>query len=392
MESDKIYKIILTVLAGEETQEEHEQLSAWLNESEENRREYSQIERLYQLSSSSSSKKVSSYYDVEQAWKFVKGQTIDKRKSFIFRKWISYAAMLTLLLTAGMFYLYKQQLHSLSSQVNLEQLKEPILLLDNGETISLDKDTFSIENEHIIIHKKAKVLSYVPQEKEEQNIKTDRKNRLVIPKGKTYELKLSDGTHVWLNSESELIYPTNFTGNTREVILRGEAFFDVAKDASKPFIVANNQMKIKVLGTSFNVSGYVSERLQNVTLVNGSVQVQIDNDSAFRISPSEQFSYDKEKQTTSIQVVNTDLYTAWTEGKYIFKDTRLEDILSKLQRWYDFEIIYLQEELKNRRFSIVINREDNLKDVLEVISFTSNVKLVQENNIIKVKYLEKGGE
>lgn len=392
MESDKIYKIILIVLAGEETQEEHEQLSAWLNESEENRREYSQIERLYQLSSSSSSKKVSSYYDVEQVWKFVKGQTIDKRKSFIFRKWISYAAMLTLLLTAGMFYLYKQQLYSLSSQVNLEQLKEPILLLDNGETISLDKDTFSIENEHTIIHKKAKVLSYVPQEKEEQNIKTDRKNRLVIPKGKTYELKLSDGTHVWLNSESELIYPTNFTGNTREVILRGEAFFDVAKDASKPFIVENNQMKIKVLGTSFNVSGYVSERLQNVTLVNGSVQVQIDNDSAFRISPSEQFSYDKEKQTTSIQVVNTDLYTAWTEGKYIFKDTRLEDILSKLQRWYDFEIIYLQEELKNRRFSIVINREDNLKDVLEVISFTSNVKLVQENNIIKVKYLEKGGE
>ena len=392
MESSQIYKIILTVLAGEETQEEHEQLSAWLNESEENRREYSQIERLYQLSSSSSSKKVSSYYDVEQAWKFVKGQTIDKRKSFIFRKWISYAAMLTLLLTAGMFYLYKQQLYSLSSQVNLEQLKEPILLLDNGETISLDKDTFSIENEHTIIHKKAKVLSYVPQEKEEQNIKTDRKNRLVIPKGKTYELKLSDGTHVWLNSESELIYPTNFTGNTREVILRGEAFFDVAKDASKPFIVENNQMKIKVLGTSFNVSGYVSERLQNVTLVNGSVQVQIDNDSAFRISPSEQFSYDKEKQTTSIQVVNTDLYTAWTEGKYIFKDTRLEDILSKLQRWYDFEIIYLQEELKNRRFSIVINREDNLKDVLEVISFTSNVKLVQENNIIKVKYLEKGGE
>ena len=392
MESDKIYKIILTVLAGEETQEEHEQLSAWLNESGENRREYSQIERLYQLSSSSSSKKVSSYYDVEQAWKFVKGQTIDKRKSFIFRKWISYAAMLTLLLTAGMFYLYKQQLYSLSSQVNLEQLKEPILLLDNGETISLDKDTFSIENEHTIIHKKAKVLSYIPQEKEEQNIKTDRKNRLVIPKGKTYELKLSDGTHVWLNSDSELIYPTNFTGNTREVILRGEAFFDVAKDASKPFIVENNQMKIKVLGTSFNVSGYVSERLQNVTLVNGSVQVQIDNDSAFRISPSEQFLYDKEKQTTSIQVVNTDLYTAWTEGKYIFKDTRLEDILSKLQRWYDFEIIYLQEELKNRRFSIVINREDNLKDVLEVISFTSNVKLVQENNIIKVKYLEKGGE
>ena len=373
MESDKIYKIILTVLAGEETQEEHEQLSAWLNESEENRREYSQIERLYQLSSSSSSKKVSSYYDVEQAWKFVKGQTIDKRKSFIFRKWISYAAMLTLLLTAGMFYLYKQQLHSLSSQVNLEQLKEPILLLDNGETISLDKDTFSIENEHTIIHKKAKVLSYVPQEKEEQNIKTDRKNRLVIPKGKTYELKLSDGTHVWLNSESELIYPTNFTGNTREVILRGEAFFDVAKDASKPFIVENNQMKIKVLGTSFNVSGYAVDKQQNVTLVSGSVQVQMDNSSVFRISPSEQFSYDKEKQTTSIRVVNTELYTAWTEGKYIFKDARLE-------------------ELKNRRFSIVINREDNLKNVLEIISFTSNVKLVQESNIIKVECLEKGGE
>lgn len=392
MESDKIYNIILTVLSGEETQEERNQLSVWLNESEENRREYSRIERLYQLSTSSSLKKISSFYDIEQAWMFVKGQTINKRKSFAFRKWISYAAMLTLLLTAGMFYMYNQQLDSLSCQVDLEQLKEPILLLDNGETVSLNKDTFSIENEHTIIHKKAKVLSYVTQEKEKQTVKTERKNRLVIPKGKTYELKLSDGTHVWLNSESELIYPTSFEGENREVVLKGEAFFDVAKDELKPFIVENNQMKIKVLGTSFNVSGYMSEKSQNVTLVNGSVQVQMDNSSVFQISPSEQFSYDKEKQTTSIRVVNTELYTAWTEGKYIFKDARLEDILSKLQRWYDFEITYLQEELKNRRFSIVINREDNLKNVLEIISFTSNVKLVQESNIIKVECLEKGGE
>lgn len=391
MESDKIYKIILTVLAGEETQEEYEQLSAWLNESEENRREYSQIERLYRLSSSSSLKKMSSYYDVEQAWKFVKSQTIDRRRSFTLRKWMSYAAMLTILLTAGMFYLYNQQSDSLSCQVDLKQLKEPILLLDNGETISLNKDTFSIEREHMVIHKKAKILSYIPQEKEEQNIKTDRKNRLVIPKGKTYELKLSDGTHVWLNSESELIYPTSFEGDKREVVLKGEAFFDVTRDESKPFIVENNQMKIKVLGTSFNVSGYMSEKSQNVTLVSGSVQVQMDNDSAFRISPSEQFSYDKETHSTSIQIVNTELYTAWTEGKYIFKDTSLENILSKLQRWYDFEVVYLQEDLKNKHFSIVINREDDLKNVLEVISFTSNVKLVQENNIIKVKYVEKGG-
>ena len=109
MESDKIYNIILTVLSGEETQEERNQLSVWLNESEENRREYSRIERLYQLSTSSSLKKISSFYDIEQAWMFVKGQTINKRKSFAFRKWISYAAMLTLLLTAGMFYMYNQQ-------------------------------------------------------------------------------------------------------------------------------------------------------------------------------------------------------------------------------------------------------------------------------------------
>ena len=143
-------------------------------------------------------------------------------------------------------------------------------------------------------------------------------------------------------------------------------------------------MKIQVLGTAFNVSGYENDKRQNVTLVSGSVQVQVDNGPAARISPSEQFSYDKETHSTDIQVVDTDLYTAWTEGKYIFKDASLEDIFSKLQHWYDFKVVYQDEELKDRHFSIVVNRGDDLKNVLDGISFTSDVKLVQEKNIIYV--------
>ena len=382
MESDKIYKIILTVLAGEETQEEHEQLSAWLNESEENRREYSQIERLYQLSSSSSSKKVSSYYDVEQAWKFVKGQTIDKRKSFIFRKWISYAAMLTLLLTAGMFYLYKQQLHSLSSQVNLEQLKEPILLLDNGETISLDKDTFSIENEHTIIHKKAKVLSYVPQEKEEQNIKTDRKNRLVIPKGKTYELKLSDGTHVWLNSESELIYPTNFTGNTREVILRGEAFFDVAKDARSPFIVKAGDIQIRALGTSFNVHAYPDDENITTYLAEGSVIISSSTQS-LNLSPGEVAVYSLKKNRMIKKKEDDRLFIAWMNNEMVFNDEPILNIIKLLERNYNVKFGIKSDRLNCITFTGTL-KNASLQSTLYALQFTSSISYKKKDDVIEL--------
>ena len=133
------------------------------------------------------------------------------------------------------------------------------------------------------------------------------------------------------------------------------------------------------------MSCYGKDNTVSTTLVNGSVSIHTENGENQTITPSEQFTYNKESHQTTLQTVNTELYTSWINGKYIFKNTTLEEIISKLQRWYDIEPFYQEEELKNNRFSITIDRESTLDQILEVISFTSDVKLEKAGEYVNIK-------
>ena len=166
--------------------------------------------------------------------------------------------------------------------------------------------------------------------------------------------------------------------------------FDVAENPEKPFRVLTHEIEVKVLGTSFNVSAYESERFASVTLVGGSVAVQTDKGEQFRIIPSEQFTHDGQSHASTIKKVDTDLYTSWTRGEYIFKDATLEDIFGKLSHWYDFTVQYQDEQLRQKRFSVVVDRSISLDQLLELISFTSDIELEQHQGNIIVK--RKGRE
>ncbi len=287
-----------------------------------------------------------------------------------------------------MIYFSKQPTSTIR-EVNMEEFSQPTLLLENGEKIALTEESFSMQKKDVVIKNDARnKLVYEPQ-KETQN-KNVQNNHLVIPKGKTYKLLLSDGTKIWLNSETEITYPTRFVGNKRVVNLIGEAFFEVAKNKEKPFIVNANGMEVKVLGTSFNISCYTTDKTFNTTLINGSVSVKTNNKEAQTIVPSEQLTYYKESEQTTIHTVNTELFTSWINGEYIFKDTTLEEIVKKLQRWYDFSVNYEDESLKHNRYSLTADRNTNLDHLLEVISYTSNVKLERINNIINIKKNKEG--
>jgi len=269
----------------------------------------------------------------------------------------------------------------------LKNINQPTLLLDNGERIPLKQDSFSIQQGNMVIRNNlVGQLSYESDREQPSDEEKLSWNHLVIPKGNAYELELADGTHVWLNAESELSYPTRFAGEMREVRLKGEAFFDVAKNPDCPFVVRTDEVAVQVLGTSFNVSAYQSEQMARVTLVGGSVAVKANGGEEFRIVPSEQFCYNKESRKSGIRVVDTDLYTSWVKGEYIFKDAALEEIFNKLLHWYDFTVRYQNEQLKDKRFSLVIDRKISLEQLLELISFTSDVKLERsQGNIIYVK-------
>ena len=325
--------------------------------------------------------------DTEQAWQIVRNQTIDKKKIFKFPVWTRYAAMFAIIVSLGII-LFNEEVPSdaLSQmeQIDIKEFEEPTLLLENGEKIALSEESFSIKQEQVVI-KNDKDNKLVYEAKKEVTKKTVLNNHLVIPKGRTYRLHLEDGSRIWLNSESELIYPEQFIGDKREVTLIGEAFFEVAPNPEKPFFVKTKGIEIIVLGTSFNVSCYGKENTISTTLVEGSVSIHTEQGEKQIITPSEQFTYNKKNHLTNIQTVNTELYTSWINGKYIFKDATLEEIIDKLQRWHDIYPNYMEEELKSKRFSITIDRQSTLDQILEVISFTSDVKLEKAGNSINIK-------
>ena len=214
----------------------------------------------------------------------------------------------------------------------------------------------------------------------------DTYNVLTVPVGGEFRVILSDGTMVFLNSGSELRYPEVFRDGQREVFLKGEAWFEVAKDSVRPFRVHAGEMDVRVLGTSFNVKAY--ERMESIamTLVTGSVEITCDNES-FRIVPGEQFEYRRGLELASVREVDTELYTSWKDGYYKFRQASLEEIMTTLSVWYGLEVFYQNEEAKRLEFTGKVKRYEDVGNLLRKFEQTENVVFNRKGNnvIIQLK-------
>ena len=174
---------------------------------------------------------------------------------------------------------------------------------------------------------------------------------IIVPPGQMTQIKLSDGTEVWLNSGSVFKYPTEFDRASRQVYLNGEAFMKVEKNAAKPFTVNTGRFAIQVLGTSFNVDAYDEENEAKVTLVEGLVALRSTHNTWTKNIVPGQTAIITGGKTPGIEEVNTDFYTSWTEGKIVFRMETLDEIAKKLERWYNVEIQFEDQELKIFTFS-----------------------------------------
>ncbi|MDX9883287.1 MAG: DUF4974 domain-containing protein [Prolixibacteraceae bacterium] len=199
-------------------------------------------------------------------------------------------------------------------------------------------------------------------------------NEIIVPKGESAEIILADQTHVWLNSGSKLIYPSDFQGKSRNVQLTGEAYFEVKHDANRPFHVCASDLTVEVLGTSFNVEAIENSGLLSVTLVEGKVRLH-DNKNRLlaELLPNEKANYDIRERKLDISTVNTVLYTSWKEGVMTFKDEKLMNIAGKLERWFNVEVVFDQPQVKELRFSGAILRNKPIDQVLEILKFTSGI-------------------
>ena len=209
-------------------------------------------------------------------------------------------------------------------------------------------------------------------------------NTINVPYGGTYTVELCDGTKVYLNSGTTLEFPSRFDGKVRSVILKGEAYFDVARNVSKPFVVEVDEVKVKVLGTSFNVKSYVDEPGVYTTLVEGSVAILRDGQPEKKIKPGEQAYYNKGVGTLSIAEVDVNEFTSWKDGLFYFKDIALEEILRIVSRWYDLEVFYMNQGAKSVIYSGKLPMYSSVEDVLRKFEISGDVRFELKGRTLTV--------
>ena len=274
-------------------------------------------------------------------------------------------------------------------QVFVKNVMQPgtskaILMMADGKEVVLEQG----QNLNILFNERVRVATSnrgIVYEEHGKGVVTEEYNKLTTPVGGEYSLVLSDGTKVFLNADSELKYPVEFSDGKRIVDLKGEAYFEVHKDSSRPFVVRMNGAEVTVLGTSFNVNTYGDDGQIYTTLVNGSVRVSsVKNGQAEVLKPGMQSVMDVQSGQLTVREVDVEPYVAWREGRFVFRAMTLDLIMRQLQRWYDFEVFYQNSELKDYEFRGVIKRDMDLDKVLSVIKATTNVDFEVKGKVITI--------
>ncbi|WP_461533738.1 FecR family protein [Sinomicrobium sp.] len=308
------------------------------------------------------------------------------RKIGVIRKLSGYAAAALLLFSTAYYFLqYKEE----QPLLQIEQ-KSVTLQLDDGAVKTLqDTDTLAVRSNNgtTIGVQTGNVLDY----SKSNTAEVPTYSTLTVPYGKRFNLILADGSKVYLNSGSSLRYPVTFAGEaTRKVILKGEAFFEVAKDADHPFVVEAQELNVRALGTSFNVSAYAEDILTGVVLVEGAVGMYAKDkvfnaDTDVILRPGMMGNFNRTDQTVDTRVVNTLVYTSWTQGKVVFRNAPFENIVMRLQRLYNVTIINNNETLAKETFnaSIEVDRE-SVEEVLNYFNkiYDVHYRIVQNKIVI----------
>jgi len=273
-------------------------------------------------------------------------------------------------LIIGFYFFNRTTTKEINSEIIAENIvageKGAILRLADGTSIELSSDKEGIvSGEDLRYEDGSKLL-------DGNALEANKLLSLVIPNGKEFQVTLSDGTKVFLNAGSELTYPARFTGTSRDVVVKGEAYFDIAKNTKMPFRVKTQTQTIEVLGTQFNVNEY-SKSSSSVTLVEGKVAISVPNQNDVILSPNQHATNTNGK----IAVKNVDVseYIAWKNGEFVCNYESVSDALENIKRWYDIEI-EIAPAVDSIQLWSSIKRKEDFAEILELIKLTNqNLKI-----------------
>lgn len=313
-----------------------------------------------------------------------------KIRSIDFKRWgIAAAVLLATLMT--LFYTVntkeKDRHHSakLSAKPILPGGNKAVLTLADGSSVVLGDEisgkainqgstTISTKNKGLLVYQNAGTG--------DQSKTASLFNTISTPRGGQYQVVLPDGTRVWLNASSSLYFPARFTGRERNVWLKGEAYFEVAKNEHMPFKVQVNGMSVKVLGTHFNIMAYEDEQEVNTTLLEGAVEVS-SLSHVKTLRPGQQANLKRSTGVIGIKNANASESIAWKNGNFTFTDDSIETIMRKISRWYDVDVRYTGN-LSDKSFAGSISKYEQVSEVLEMLEFTGTIHFKIEGRRITV--------
>ncbi len=383
-EQKRVSRLIAHHILDELEENERKELDAWRSSSLKN-------ENLFQEMLKSSHWIESMKYCTgdagksEKEWMAIRKRTVAVRSRAIRKRAFGMAAVCILLLSLGGGLLILRE-YGTNKGVEPESMQpgcfRAVLEFPDNSRIDLKdrKDYRLTTDAGLVLSGNSDSLTY----RGTQNVSAPEWHLLRVPRGGEYRLTLSDGTRVFLNAGSVLKYPVCFTDGVRRVVLEGEAYFEVERDESKPFIVEARQLEIEVLGTSFGLYAYPGESDILTTLVSGKLKVGY-GDKEVLLSPEEQAVFDGNTGGLSVRRVDTELYVGWKDGRLVFDNSPLEQVLNILSRWYSFELRYENPEVRHIPYSLNIKKYEKIAGVLELLEQTGKVKFTIDENTVVVK-------
>lgn len=371
-----IAKILVKKSKGEMISEEEDQLfHYWLAKDLKNKALY---EELLQKKAGFADDQFTSL-DIDSAWQIVRNKRQSRRRK---RSTWYVAASLALILCAGASWFLltdKKVENTRFVESQIAKHKNDILpaglgarvILASGKEVQVD-DTLSVATNDQFVG-----IAYqdrIPERKDNLIL-----NTLIVPAANFFKLTLSDGTVVWVNSNSELRFPTRFGVAERRVFLQGEAYFEVAKDMAKPFYVETDDTQVRVLGTHFNISSY--GRHSKTSLAEGRVEVSANNKSVI-ISPGQSVQWNN--GDLKIKQTNLQKDLAWKNNEFYFKEDNIVNISHQLKLWYDLEISLSQDVSLTETYSGEIRRDARLSEVLQMLEYVSDLDFRLNKNKLSI--------
>lgn len=379
---------------GTITDEELVILSGWIEEKEANRQEFLSIYRIWNLLEFTKHKE---QINMRKELKTFRENILIKRnKPKWSRNWktIVSAAAACVFLSVLILYtdwsdvFFSNASDDIMSFVNANNTKADFAATKEIQLILSDDIKVELDSENADIQYKDDRIT-MDDSKDIAKDQSASFNQLLIPYGKRSTITFSDGTKVWANAGTQLVYPIEFNKNEREIFIDGQIYLEVAKDTNRAFIVKTKDLEIRVLGTKFNITAYSKENNNNIVLVSGRVSISnLKTNNNTTLLPNKMYIYDKINLNENIKEVDASLHTSWIDGKYIFNKETFEHVLDRLSMYYGV-MIDCDADVAKYLCSGKLNLKDEFNGVLDGLANSIPISYTLEDNVYKIKLLKK---